>query len=97
MYSFLVEFAAEPELHQKRHFLHTVESSLGDINMEYKAKRLSQRLGNPKLKVLEKGSFEKFRMASLSVLRHDSQFKASHLRSDPNIPPEFKVIEEVSL
>ena len=97
MYSFLVEFAAEPEWHQKKHFLHTVENSLGDINMEYKTKRLSQRLGNPKLKVLEKGSFEKFRKARLSVLRHDSQFKAAHLKSDFNIPPEFKIIEEIAL
>jgi hypothetical protein len=96
-YSFLVEFASEPDGHQKRHFLNTVENSLGDINMEYKTKRLSQRLGDPKLKVLEKGSFEKFRKARLSVLRHDSQFKAAHLRSDFDIPPEFKIIEEIAL
>ena len=92
-----MEFASEPDGHQKRHFLNTVENSLGDINMEYKTKRLSQRLGDPKLKVLEKGSFEKFRKSRLSVLRHDSQFKAAHLRSDFDIPPEFKIIEEIAL
>jgi hypothetical protein len=96
-YSFLVEFGADPEHHEKRNFLHTVESSLGDINMEYRTKRQSQRLGDPKLKVLEKGSFEKFRKARLAVLRHDSQFKTAHLRSDFNIPPEFKIVEEIAL
>ena len=97
MYSFLVEFVLDPDSSQKKNFLNTVEDSLGKINIEYRTKRLSQRLGDPKLKVLEKGSFEKFRKARLAVLQHDSQFKASHLRSDFNIPPEFKIIEEISL
>lgn len=96
-YSFLVEFTAEPDLHQKRHFLNRIEDNLGRINMEYRTKRSSQRLGDPKLKVLEKGSFERFRQARLAVLQHDSQFKACHLRCDFKIPPEFKIIEEISL
>ncbi len=96
-YSFLVEFASDLEPSQKKIFLNIVEENLGEINMEYKTKRLSQRLGDPKLKILEKGSFEKFRKACLAVLQHDSQFKACHLRSDFKIPPEFKIIEEITL
>ncbi|MDP2928885.1 MAG: GH3 auxin-responsive promoter family protein [Candidatus Omnitrophota bacterium] len=96
-YSFLVEFSEDPDSHQKKHFLGHIEDSLGGINIEYKAKRSSQRLGNPKLKVLEKGSFERFRKARLAILQHDSQFKASHLRCDFKIPPEFKIIEEILL
>lgn len=96
-YSLLVEFGSELDLSRKKDFLNAVEKNLGMINMEYKTKRLSQRLGDPKLKVLEKGSFEKFRKARLSVLQHDSQFKVSHLRSDYKIPPEFKIVEEVTL
>lgn len=97
VYSFLVEFSSEPDHSQKKNFLNIVEENLGKINMEYKTKRLSQRLGDPKLKVLEKGSFEKFRKSRLAILQHDSQFKASHLRSDFKIPPEFKIIEEIAL
>jgi hypothetical protein len=96
-YSFLVEFTQEHDMGKKKHFLSHVEESLGVINIEYKAKRSSQRLGDPKLKILEKGSFEKFRKARLAVLQHDSQFKASHLRCDFKIPPEFKIIEEILL
>ena len=96
-YSFLVEFSVEHDIHQKKSFLNNVESNLSEINIEYKTKRVSQRLGNPKLKVLEKGSFERFRKARLATLQHDSQFKASHLRSDFLIPPEFKIIEEINL
>lgn len=96
-YSFLVEFTSEPDMSQKKSFLNVVEDNLGKINMEYKTKRLSQRLGDPSLKILEKGSFERFRKNRLSLLQHDSQFKAAHLRSDFNIPPEFKIIEEVAL
>jgi hypothetical protein len=96
-YSFLVEFASDLDQSQKKSFLNVIEDNLGEINMEYKTKRLSQRLGDPKLKILEKGSFERFRKSRLSVLQHDSQFKAAHLRSDFNIPPEFKIIEEVAL
>lgn len=96
-YSFLVEFTQVLDPSQKKNFLNIVEENLGKVNMEYKTKRLSQRLGDPKLKVLEKGSFEKFRKASLAVLQHDSQFKASHLRSDFKIPPEFKIVEEIVL
>lgn len=96
-YSFLIEFAQEPDTNQKRHFLNHVEDNLGKINIEYKAKRSSQRLGDPKLKVLEKGSFEKFRKARLALLQHDSQFKACHLRCDFKIPLEFKIVEEINL
>lgn len=97
VYSFLVEFGSELDQSKKKDFLSAVEDSLSIINMEYKTKRLSQRLGNPKLKVLEKGSFEKFRKARLSILQHDSQFKVSHLRCDYKIPPEFNIIEEITL
>ncbi len=96
-YSFLVEFTEEHDAGKKKHFLSHIEESLGKINIEYKAKRSSQRLGNPKLKVLEKGSFEKFRKARLAILQHDSQFKACHLRCDFKIPTEFKIIEEIPL
>ena len=96
-YSFLVEFTQEHDASKKKRFLSHVEDNLGKINIEYKAKRSSQRLGDPKLKILEKGSFERFRKARLAVLRHDSQFKACHLRCDFKIPPEFKIIEEIPL
>lgn len=96
-YSFLIEFSSEPDHSKKKDFLSAVEDNLGKINIEYRSKRLSQRLDNPKMKVLEKGSFEKFRQARLAVLQHDSQFKASHLRCDFKIPPEFKIIEEITL
>jgi hypothetical protein len=96
-YSFLVEFTQEHDAGKKKSFLNHVEDNLGKINIEYKAKRTSQRLGNPRLKILEKGSFERFRKARLAVLQHDSQFKAAHLRSDFKIPPEFKIIEEIPL
>ncbi len=96
-YSFLVEFTQEHDASKKKHFLSHVEDNLGKINIEYKAKRSSQRLGNPKLKILEKGSFERFRRARLAVLQHDSQFKACHLRCDFKIPPEFKITEEILL
>ena len=96
-YSFLVEFTQEHDASKKKRFLSHVEDSLGKINIEYKAKRSSQRLGDPKLKILEKGSFERFRKARLAILQHDSQFKISHLRCDFKIPPEFKIIEEIPL
>lgn len=96
-YSFLVEFTRDHDTDTKKRFLSHVEDNLGQINMEYKAKRSSQRLGDPKLKVIEKGSFERFRRARLAVLQHDSQFKACHLRCDFKIPPEFKIIEEILL
>lgn len=96
-YLFLVEFIAEHTSIQKKNFLKTVEESLGKINIEYKTKRASQRLGDPSLKVLEKGSFEKFRMAKLALVQHDSQFKASHLSRDFKIPSEFKIVEEIKL
>lgn len=96
-YSFLVEFSQDHDATRKKTFLSNIEENLSRINIEYKTKRDSQRLANPKLKVLEKGSFENFRKAKLAALQHDSQFKASHLRCDFVVPPEFKVVEEISL
>lgn len=96
-YSFLIEFIEEPNNSQKLSFLQSLEENLCRINIEYKTKRKSERLSSPTLKILERGSFERFRKTKLQDLPHDSQFKFSHLKADFKIPDEFKIKEEVYL
>ncbi|MFH0731690.1 MAG: GH3 auxin-responsive promoter family protein [Candidatus Omnitrophota bacterium] len=92
-YSFLIEFIGEPTHSQKKGFLMSMEDNLSRVNIEYKLKRLSQRLDCPKLVVLEKGSFEKFHKSKLQFSRHDGQFKYSLLKADFKTPEEFTIKE----
>ena len=94
-YSFVMEFIDEPAASQKKIFLKELETNLCKINIEYRAKRRSQRLGDPRLLLLKKGSFEAYRKVKLAGLPHDGQFKFAHLKADFKIPPELKVKEEI--
>ncbi len=51
------------------------DSALKSINMEYKTKRESGRLRAPTIKILEEGTFEKFKTHCLGLGQREGQFK----------------------
>jgi len=96
-YIFLVEFNGEPSYNEKKGLLNSIEEELYRQNAEYEAIRRAQLLGAPKLKVVKKGGFEKYRMRKIEEGAHDGQFKAPELTADENFQKNFEIAEEIRM
>lgn len=96
-YVFLVEFDdARPAISGKE-LLASIDSELRSQNREYDYVRHAQILNPPILKILNKGSFEKYRAKKIREGAHDSQFKAPELTSDPEFVKNFEVAMEITM
>ncbi len=81
-YVFAVEPRAPIEEDRARAYLAAFERALADVNMEYAAKRSSQRLGAPELRVLEAGAYDRERRRRVEGGAPDSHVKPPHLAKD---------------
>ena len=95
-YAFLVEFIEEPIKEKKKELLLAIEKELCLLNEEYDFNRTAQELAHPVLKVLARGSFEKFRTKKIQEGAHDSHFKLPQLTSDTNFQKNFDIVEEIT-
>jgi len=97
-YSFLIEFSqAAVSRQDKLKFLKSFETELRKQNREYDFTRESQILGNPVLKVIKSGEFERYRAKRVAAGAHDGQFKAPELVGDGSFQDNFAVEEEIKL
>jgi hypothetical protein len=96
-YIFLVEFEGDPPSAKKRELFRSFEEMLGRENAEYKYARDSLVLGEPVMKVVAKGGFERYRAMRIASGVHDSQFKAPKLSADPEFGKGFEIAEEIRL
>lgn len=96
-YIFLVEFDGEPPQGLKKELFRSIEELLGKENAEYKYARDSLVLGEPIMKVMVPGSFERYRANRIASGVHDSQFKAPKLAADPEFQKNFEIREEIYL
>lgn len=88
-YEFLVEFAADGA---PARLCEVIDAKLGDLNMEYRAKRESLRLKAPCLHVLKKGAFERYRAKRVADGVREAQFKVTLLSSRIEILTDFDVL-----
>ncbi|MCX5686008.1 MAG: GH3 auxin-responsive promoter family protein [Candidatus Omnitrophica bacterium] len=96
-YVFLIEFDdARPPVSGKE-LLISIDNELRNQNREYDYARQAQILNSPVLKILNKGSFEKYRAKKIRQGAHDSQFKAPELTADPEFVNNFDVALEVTM
>jgi hypothetical protein len=91
-YVLLAEFATPPDGDGARRLPRALDSELAERNIEYAAKRRSQRLGAPEVWVLAPGSYEKARRARLVDGANDAQIKPVALVRDPRFAEKFEVI-----
>lgn len=96
-YVFLVEFKDAPPNERKRDFLRFIDDEIKVLNVEYEAKRVSQRLDKPILKVVKKGDFQRYRVKRVESGSHDGQFKMPQLTRDLQFQKHFEVEEEICL
>lgn len=71
-------------------FLRAFEHALRAVNIEYAAKRDTERLGPPALRVLPKGAFERDRHRRVKNGAPDSHVKPLHLARDLKIVAELE-------
>ena len=96
-YVFLVEFDGTAGEEAKRKLLIAIEEGLRVENSEYRDLRNEGVLGEPVLKVVEKGGFEKYRRMKIAGGAHDGQFKAPELTADLGFQKNFKIVEEIRI
>jgi len=94
-YAFLVEFEETPPPGGEKALLESLEEELYNQNAEYRDKRKQGLLGPPVLKIVKKGSFEKYRAARIKQGAHDSQFKVPELTNDPALQDNFSIEREI--
>ncbi|HYQ96607.1 MAG TPA: GH3 auxin-responsive promoter family protein, partial [Candidatus Eisenbacteria bacterium] len=94
-YVFLVEFSSFPSELALRTFCAEIDRALKARNIEYRAKRESQRLGAPELWVVKRGGYEARRSRRLQQGASDLQLKPTHLTRDPAFHRQFDIVERI--
>lgn len=96
-YDLLVEFARELSETEKKTFLAAMDAELRAQNREYDYVRNAELLDPPALKVVRRGSYERYKTERLSQGAHDGQFKLPDLTGDRAFPGHFSIAETVRL
>ena len=87
-YVFKVECASEYPREKWATFLKTLDHQLGELNIEYKAKRASGRLGDPILQVMKEGWYDRGKEALVAGGKRIFQAKTVLLDSKLGYHPE---------
>ena len=77
--------------------LKSFENELRARNLEYAAKRDSQRLGEPMLRAMEPGFFEEHRKQRVRQGAPDGQYKIPHLMADPACLNGARAVAEIAM
>ncbi len=98
-YLFRVEFGEKLAESEQKQFLQELDDRLKSLNMEYKSKRDSQRLGQPVMHVMREGWYERGRRQQVSEGKRAFQAKTELLSADKLqtqfIKPELENVVEL--
>jgi hypothetical protein len=94
-YAMYVEVDDGTTAEQLRRFAMRVDQALCTLNIEYAAKRDSQRLGAPVIRRVAAGSYEALRQRRVSEGAPEAQVKIPHLSTNMEFGKQFDVLEEV--
>lgn len=97
-YDLLVEFSQDmPAPAESVMLLESIDSHLRRQNREYDYVRQAQLLAPPALKILKKGSFEKYRSKRISEGAQEGQFKAPELTADADFEDNFETQQTIRI
>jgi len=88
-YEMIAEFSKEIDAENEEKLLLSIETKLKKINIEYKAKRDSLRLGAIVLKKISSGSFNNYKARKVKEGQREGQFKMVILSSDTVVRNEL--------
>ncbi len=94
-YQFFVEPSGQLTDEGKQAFLAAMERALCEENIEYEAKRESQRLEHPVLKIVAAGTYDRFKARRAAQGAAEAQIKIPNLSPDLKFGQEFEVVEQV--
>jgi len=98
LYVFKVEFDGALPAEKRLEFLHRLDEGLGEVNIEYEAKRASGRLGPPLLQVMKSGWYERGKQSLVAEGKRLFQAKTVLLDAKQGYRPEPDELEaEVGL
>lgn len=95
-YGVVVELDARPDIAKLRRLVAEIDSELSQCNLEYKAKRESQRLGAPELWVVRPGAYASLRQHDTAPAVSDAQIKPACLTRDTQFRHRFEILQQVS-
>ncbi len=95
-YVLMLELGRGAGREQLQRFILEFDDALSEMNVEYRSKRQSCRLGAPVLHVLAPGSFDRHRQNRVLAGTPETQVKVPHLSPDVDWGRQFSVTEEVS-
>jgi hypothetical protein len=94
-YKFLIEFNRVPSADEGVTLANKIEEELSKLNIEYEAKRKSNRLAPLSVKVIALNEFDHYRKRQVEDHgRTDGQFKVLKLTKDEKYMDEFKSLAE---
>ena len=94
-YDLLVELHDEYDSKLEREFLHRTDVHLKEFNIEYRNKRESGRLGDPKLKIVRQGSYAELHKSKSIQGAHDAQVKIACLTEDSEFDKFFQTVKHI--
>ena len=98
-YLFRVEFALPTAPETRKAFLKGLDDELKAINIEYKAKRDSQRLGSPVMHVMREGWYERGRQkqveGGMRAFQAKTQLLSPVKEETVQVMPELEAIVEL--
>jgi hypothetical protein len=96
-YILLVELAAAAVSTHPAALLNEFEDELCARNIEYRAKRRSERLGPPELWMAAPGAYDGLRRRRITAGANDAQIKPIHLTRDPRFSADLAIRERIVL
>jgi len=94
-YVLLLEPSASPEPGRLVELLRAFDRELAASNVEYRAKRVSDRLGPPELWVAATGTYERWRRRRVAAGANDAQIKPTHLTRDTLFSAGLEIRERI--
>jgi len=98
-YIFRVEFATHTDAATRQAFLNNIDGEMKELNIEYKAKRASMRLGPPVLHVMKEGWYERGRQKQVEAGMRAFQAKTMLLspvkEETTMVMPELEAVIEM--
>ncbi|MBI4397702.1 MAG: GH3 auxin-responsive promoter family protein [Candidatus Omnitrophica bacterium] len=95
-YAFLIEFEKPVETGCVRELAEKIDRRLGELNIEYAAKRKSKRIRPVAIRIVAYGEYNRFRQQAAKIRNNDGQFKTIRLTSDESFAQNFKIQTEIS-
>jgi len=95
-YVFAIEPSEEQSDEKLQIFLHACEEGLQKANIEYQAKRKSQRIDEPVLALVRPAAFQDYRQQQLADGAFDAHVKTPHLKADPAFLDELGILRRLT-